>query len=97
MEDLYRYISIGFYLLIPLGVLALVVSIIYRKIKGKSIYSAGTSFVGEYMFSLWETKGKKAAVEEMHYMSEDQREEADSGDPPKKGDDLTESDEKQVS
>ena len=91
MEDLYRYISIAFYLLIPLGVLALIISIIYRKLKGKNIYSAGTSFVGEYMFSIWEPGEKKAAVEEMQYMREDQREEAESGDPPEKGDDPEDS------
>jgi len=94
MDNFYRYISIGFYFLIPLGVLALIISIVYRKIRGKNIYSAGTSFVGEYMFSIWEPKGKKAAVEEMQYMREDQREEADSGDPSKKGDDFTVSEER---
>ena len=84
MDTLFRIIGIGFYMLIPLGVLALIISIIYKKIKGKSVYSAGTSFVGQHLFKIWEPGGKKKAVEEIQYESEDKRDDAESGDPPDK-------------
>jgi hypothetical protein len=67
--------------LIPLGVLALIISIIYKKIRGKSVYSTGTSFVGQYLFQIWEPEGKKKAVEEIQYESENKRDDGESGDP----------------
>jgi hypothetical protein len=82
MEDWYRYVGIAFYAIIPLGVLALCINIIYRKIRNKNICNSGTSFVGEYMYMLWETKGKRGAVEEIQYERDQKQDDAESGDPP---------------
>ena len=86
MESIFQYISIALYMLIPLGVLALCISIIYKRLRGKNVHSAGISFVGEYLFKQWETKGKRAAVEEIQYERDEKREDAESGDPPEPGD-----------
>jgi hypothetical protein len=85
MENLYHYIGLAFYLIIPVGVILLCANIIYRKIKGKSLFRSGTSFVGEYMIQEWETSGKRNAVKEIQYEREDKRDETDQGDPPKPG------------
>lgn len=85
MNDIFQYILIGSYFIIPLGVFALIINIIYRKIKGKSMFTSGTTFVGENMFMLWETMSKKKAVEEIQYERDEKREDEDSGDPPEPG------------
>jgi hypothetical protein len=85
MDSLIQIITIAFYMIIPLGVLFLLVNIIYRKIRGKSIHSTGTIFVGEYIFKEWEPAGKRAAVEEIQYQREDKRDDAESGEPGDKG------------
>ncbi len=87
MPDLFEYIGIAMYLIIPGAVLYLFLNIIYRRIKGKSIHSAGSTFVGEHIFKIWETGQRKSAVEEIQYQREEAREEDDSGDPPEPGDD----------
>ena len=81
MDTFFRIMGVAFYMLIPLGVLALCISIIYKKITGKSVYSTGSSFVGQYLFQIWETQGKKEAVEEIQYEEENKRDDAESGDP----------------
>jgi hypothetical protein len=86
MENVFQYISIGLYMIIPVGVLALCISIIYKRIRGKNVHSPGTSFVGEYLFKQWETKEKRAAIEEIQYERDEKREDAESGEPPEPGD-----------
>jgi hypothetical protein len=81
MADIYRYIGLAFYLIIPLGVFALCLSIIWRKLKGKSLYQSGTSFVGEYIYQQWETKGRRTAVEEILYEREVKRNDPETGEP----------------
>ncbi len=73
-------------MIIPIGLLLLIINILYRKFKGKSWFTSGTSFVAENLYKSWETGEKKAAVEEIQYQREEKREEADSGDPPEAGD-----------
>lgn len=82
MENLYRYIGLAFFMIIPAGVLWLCASIIYRKIKGKGLFTSGTTFVGEYLIQQWETAGRRDAVIEIQYEREDKRDDAESGDPP---------------
>jgi hypothetical protein len=86
MEQYYQYLMIAAYMIIPIGVLLLIINIIYRKIKGKSMFTSGTTFVGENMISIWETENKKAAVEEIQYQREEKRDEAEPGEPPEAGD-----------
>jgi len=82
MENLYRYIGLAFFMIIPAGVLWLCANIIYRKIKGKRLFTSGTTFVGEYLIQQWETAGRRDAVIEIQYEREDKRDEAESGAPP---------------
>ncbi len=82
---MFQYFLIAFYFIIPLGVLALIINIIYRKIKGKSMFTSGTTFVGENLFMIWETMSSKKAVEEIQYARDEKREDEDSGDPPESG------------
>jgi len=84
MDTLVQIVTIAFYMIIPAAVLFLLINIIYRRIKGKSIHSAGSIFVGEYIFKEWEPAGKRAAVEEIQYQREEKRDDAESGDPPDK-------------
>lgn len=85
MNEIFQYILIGSYFIIPLGLLALIINIIYRKIKGKSMFTSGTSFVGENLYMQWETMSNRKAVEEIQYERDEKRDEEDSGDPPEPG------------
>lgn len=49
---------------------------------GKSVYNTGSSFVGQYLFQIWETRGKKEAVEKIQYEDENKRDDAESGRSP---------------
>lgn len=85
MENIFHYIGIAFYLLLPAAVLFLILNIIYRRLKGKSTHSSGSTFVGEHIYKIWETGQHKSAVEEIQYQREEEREEAEPGDPPEPG------------
>ena len=85
METLVQILTIGFYMIIPVGVLALMINIVYRRIKGKSWFNSGTSFVGENIYMEWDTLSKRKAIEEVQYEREDKRNDAESGDPPEPG------------
>jgi len=89
MNEIFQYILIASYFIIPLGLLALIINIIYRKIKGKSMFTSGTTFVGENLYMQWETMSNKKAVEEIQYERDEKREDEDSGDPPEPGRDDT--------
>jgi len=89
MNEIFQYILIASYFIIPLGVLALIINIIYRKIKGKSMFTSGTTFVGENIYMIWETMSSKKSVEEIQYERDEKREDEDAGDPPEPGRDDT--------
>jgi hypothetical protein len=85
MENLNFYISIALYLIIPLSLFIILVLIIYRRIKGKKWFGSGTSFIAEHLYTQWESKEGKAAVEEIQYQRDHERDDAESGDPPEPG------------
>ena len=83
MNDIVYYITIGVGFIIPIGVLCLIINVIYRKIKGKSTFTAGTSFVGENIFMNLESQTKKTATEEIQYHRDEKRNDSETGDPPR--------------
>ncbi|MFH1699415.1 MAG: hypothetical protein ABIE07_02410 [Candidatus Zixiibacteriota bacterium] len=85
MEGLLNYLIIACGFILPAGVFALIGYIIYRRLRGKSTHTAGTSFVGENIFMNMGQENQKSAMEEVQYIREDKRDDADSGDPPKPG------------
>ncbi|MFH2037113.1 MAG: hypothetical protein ABIJ45_11970 [Candidatus Zixiibacteriota bacterium] len=80
MENIQFIISLALYLIIPSTLVTLLVWIIYRRLKGKAWYSPGTGFVAEHLYMQWETKGAKAAVQEMVYERDDKKEPSETGE-----------------
>lgn len=85
MESFWNNVIIATGFILPVGVFALIVYIIIRRIRGKSTHTAGTSFVGENLFMNMGSKNNKSAMEEVQYIREDKRDDAESGDPPEPG------------
>ncbi|MFH1701198.1 MAG: hypothetical protein ABIE07_11485 [Candidatus Zixiibacteriota bacterium] len=85
MESFWNNVIIACGFILPAGVLALIIYIICRRIRGKSTHTAGTSFVGENLFMNMGSENSKSAMEEVQYIRQDKRDDADSGDPPKPG------------
>jgi hypothetical protein len=84
MKSFWNNVIIAAGFLLPGGVFALIVYIIYRRIRGKSTHTAGTSFVGENLFMNMGSKSNKSAMEEVQFIREDKRDDAESGDPLKR-------------
>ena len=85
MSGISEYIGFFLAILIPGAVFVLLISLIWRRIKGKNTFSPGTTFIGEHVYKFWEPGQSKTAVEEIQYQREDEREEAEPGDPPEPG------------
>ena len=69
-------------LIIPIGVFSLIIYIIIRKLRGNSTHTAGTSFIGEIVFTNLGHNHQKEATEEIIFNREEKRDDAESGDPP---------------
>lgn len=86
MEKFSEYAGFVLAFILPGAVLFLFLNILWRKIRGKSTFSSGTTFVGEHIYKIWETGQHRTSVEEVQYQREEEREEAEPGEPPESGD-----------
>ena len=75
--EIIKLLIVPFFFLIIFG---FCVYIIKRRWIDKKPFSAGVQFSGEYVYTQFQNKDKKRAIEHVHYMHEDKEKEDDEGD-----------------